>query len=84
MGAFENCKTVQEVIDLLRSMKESGTLTFNFELLAELRIIEIQSNDLPLPSITNDTDSEVEQDSLPSTSTLVDDHVSSCIYFFRG
>ena len=53
MGAFENCRTVDNVLDLLHSMRQAGTLTLSHELMAELRLIELQSNNLPTDLLNN-------------------------------
>jgi hypothetical protein len=84
MGAFEACKTVQQVLDLMQSMRDANTLTFNHELLAELRIIEIQSNNQPPPT-SSDEESDANEDPLPSTSESTAGHVSLMYFiYFRN
>jgi hypothetical protein len=80
MGVFESCKTVQQVLDILRSMKEAGTLTFSHELLGELRIIEIQSNDRPPALTESDTENEPDQNITPPVSPEVHVHVSYVLF----
>ena len=69
MGAFENCETVDQVLDLLRSMRQTGTLTLSHELIAELRLIELQSNNQPTDLLNNNNNNEGDTSNpLPSTS----------------
>ena len=63
MGAFEDCKTIDQVLNLLRSMREAGTLTLSHELVAELRLIELQSQNLPTNTLN-----ELYENPSPSTS----------------
>ena len=81
MGAFEKCANVNEVLDLLKEMRNAGTLTITQELVAELRLIELQSaNILPTdPSVNHNNDSDSDTNDiipLPSTSTDDTEHVS--------
>ena len=61
MNVFDECETATEVVDLLDEMKTAGTLNFNQEMLAELRLIEIQTKTAALSK-------RGEQNSSPSTS----------------
>ena len=84
MGAFDKCDTKDEVIQLLQEMEKAGTLNFDHEMGAELRLIELQTNQNILENQEGVTENVLNNDNNgePSPSISVVSEFKNLYFYF--